>query len=73
MTIPCGWERLQDCFIFSNGRFREIPLPGPDPSIETRCVLKDRSGRLWIGTYGAGLFCRQQGTVKRYSKADRSA
>ncbi len=55
---------------FQDGRFREIPLPGPAANIETRCVLKDHSGRLWIGTYGAGLFVRQSGTFKRYSGAD---
>ncbi|TFG79404.1 MAG: hypothetical protein E4H23_05920 [Chrysiogenales bacterium] len=55
---------------FQEGRFREMPLPGPAAAMETRCVLKDSSGRLWIGTYGAGLLCRQQGTFKRYSGAN---
>ena len=55
---------------FQDGRFKEIPLPESAANSETRCVLKDRSGRLWIGTYGAGLLCRQQETFKRYSGAD---
>jgi ligand-binding sensor domain-containing protein/tRNA A-37 threonylcarbamoyl transferase component Bud32 len=55
---------------FQNGRFREILLPSPNPNIETRCVLKDHSGRLWIGTYGAGLLCRQGGTITTYSSSD---
>jgi ligand-binding sensor domain-containing protein/tRNA A-37 threonylcarbamoyl transferase component Bud32 len=55
---------------FHDGRFREIPLPGPAANIESRCVLRDGSGRLWIGTYGAGLLCRQQDAFKRYSGAD---
>jgi len=54
---------------FHDGRFREIPLPGPAANSETRCVLKDSSGRLWIGTYGAGLLCRQRETFQRYSGA----
>ncbi len=52
---------------FHDGRFKEIPLPGPAANSESRCVLKDSSGRLWIGTYGAGLLCRHQETFKRYS------
>jgi ligand-binding sensor domain-containing protein/tRNA A-37 threonylcarbamoyl transferase component Bud32 len=55
---------------FQDGRFKEIPLPGPAANIETRCVLKDSSGRLWIGTYGAGLLLWQQGAYKRFSRAD---
>ncbi len=52
---------------FHDGRFREIPLPGPAANSESRCVLKDSSGRLWIGTYGAGLLCRHQEAFNRYS------
>jgi len=55
---------------FQGGRFREIPLLGPAANIETRCVLKDSSGRLWIGTYGAGVLLWQQGAYKRFSRAD---
>ncbi|MFO7688910.1 MAG: two-component regulator propeller domain-containing protein, partial [Desulfobacterales bacterium] len=55
---------------FHDGRFREMPLPGSAAAVETRCVLRDGSGRLWIGTYGAGLLCRQQDVFKRYSGAD---
>ena len=52
---------------FQNGRFRPISLPGTAAHIEIRCVLKDRSGRLWIGTYGEGLFCLQRGASKRFA------
>jgi len=55
---------------FQDGRFKEIPLPGTAANIETRCVLKDSSGRLWIGTYGVGLFCRQRGIVERNSSTN---
>jgi ligand-binding sensor domain-containing protein len=54
---------------FQDGRFREVPLPEPAANVEIRCVLKDRSGGLWIGTYGAGLFSRQQGAFGRFSRA----
>lgn len=55
---------------FKNGRFREIPLPGANENMETRCVLKDQRGRLWIGTRGMGLLCLQNGTFTAYSTAD---
>jgi ligand-binding sensor domain-containing protein/tRNA A-37 threonylcarbamoyl transferase component Bud32 len=56
--------------LFHKGGFREMPLPGPNPRIGTRCVLKDRFGRLWIGTWGAGLLCRQGEKFTAYSTAD---
>lgn len=57
-------------FNFLGGRIRNIPLPGADTNIETRCVLKDSSGRLWIGTWGAGLLCRQGERFVAYSSSD---
>ena len=56
--------------LFYEGRFRKIPLPGPDPDIVTNCVLKDRGGCLWIGTRGEGLLCRQGGIITSYSIGD---
>ncbi len=56
--------------LFHENRFREIPLPGPYPNIGTHCVLKDRTGRLWIGTWGKGLLCRQGGAITVYSTTD---
>jgi ligand-binding sensor domain-containing protein/tRNA A-37 threonylcarbamoyl transferase component Bud32 len=57
-------------FNHRDGRLRNIPLPGANPNIETRCVLRDRSGCLWIGTWGAGLLCRQGEKIITYSSAD---
>jgi ligand-binding sensor domain-containing protein/tRNA A-37 threonylcarbamoyl transferase component Bud32 len=56
--------------LFHKSRFREMPLPGPNPFIATRCVLKDRAGRLWIGTWGEGLLCRLGGTTTVFSVTD---
>jgi ligand-binding sensor domain-containing protein/tRNA A-37 threonylcarbamoyl transferase component Bud32 len=55
---------------FQDGRFKEIPLPGPAANIEIRCVFKDRTGRLWIGTWGTGLLCWHNGKFTAYSTAD---
>ncbi len=55
---------------FHKGRFREILLPGADPNIAARCVLKDGAGRLWVGTWGEGLFCREGGTITAFSVAN---
>jgi len=55
---------------FHDGRSREVSLPGPKPAMATRCVLSDRYGRLWIGTWGGGLLCRQNGKFTTFSSAD---
>lgn len=55
---------------FESGRFREVPLPWKGAVAEVRCVLKDRAGRLWAGTWGSGLFCREQGKVSAIAHAD---
>jgi ligand-binding sensor domain-containing protein/tRNA A-37 threonylcarbamoyl transferase component Bud32 len=55
---------------FQDGCFKEISLPGPAANIETRCVFKDRTGRLWIGTWGRGLLCWHNGKFTAYSTAD---
>ena len=55
---------------FRDGRFREIPLPGPNPNMAMRCVLKDRAGRLWVGTWGGGLLCRNNGKFSTYSTSE---
>jgi len=54
---------------FHDGRFREVPLPGSRPDIAVRCVLSDRARRLWIGTWGGGLLCRQNGEFTAFSIA----
>jgi diguanylate cyclase (GGDEF)-like protein len=35
-----------------------------------RCLLEDRSGRLWIGTLGGGLVCRESGRFVRYGEKE---
>jgi tRNA A-37 threonylcarbamoyl transferase component Bud32 len=57
-------------FNFLDGRLRKIPLPGANANIETRCVLKDHTGSLWIGTWGAGLLRRQGEKFAIYSTTD---
>jgi two-component sensor histidine kinase len=35
---------------------------------EVRSFLEDDAGRIWVGTYGGGLYCYQKGVLKSLSK-----
>jgi ligand-binding sensor domain-containing protein/tRNA A-37 threonylcarbamoyl transferase component Bud32 len=50
-------------FHFQQGRFLEISMPisAKTEGVETRCVLKDRASRLWVGTWGKGLGLFEKG------------
>ncbi|HAO78497.1 MAG TPA: hypothetical protein DCQ92_05875, partial [Verrucomicrobia subdivision 3 bacterium] len=37
---------------------------------DVRCVLESRSGNVWFGTAGEGLFCLEAGRLKQFRKAD---
>ena len=55
---------------FQDNRFQSIALPQNFAKAEIHCVFKDRSGRLWIGSWSSGLICRQDGKFIVYSAAD---
>lgn len=55
---------------FQNNHFQTVALPPAIASADIRCVFKDRSGRLWIGSWGAGLLCRSDGKFIVYSTSD---
>jgi ligand-binding sensor domain-containing protein/tRNA A-37 threonylcarbamoyl transferase component Bud32 len=57
-------------FRFQNGRGRKMALPGEKDDIEVRCVKRDPVGRLWIGTWGRGVFCLRNGEFTSYAAAD---
>jgi signal transduction histidine kinase/ligand-binding sensor domain-containing protein len=50
---PLGLTRIDG----KTGGYRFFRKPGPDPAnlSSTTSILEDRSGHLWIGTYGDGL------------------
>jgi signal transduction histidine kinase/ligand-binding sensor domain-containing protein len=46
-------------------------LPDAKPPLELRSSLEDRRGRLWLGTWGQGLFgCGTNGTTLTFTKQD---
>ncbi len=46
---------------FERGRFQKVSPPAPAGELETLCVLKDRAGRLWAGTWGRGVARLEKG------------
>ncbi len=49
-------------------RDRSELMPPPAPGIRVRSVLRDRSGALWIGTEGDGVFRSQNGRRVQYTR-----
>jgi signal transduction histidine kinase/ligand-binding sensor domain-containing protein len=49
-----------------------VSVPGPRPAAPgIRSALEDHSGRLWLGTWGNGLFrCDTNGSVLQFTKRD---
>jgi len=55
-NAPSVWlGTSRGLFHFEQDRFQEISIPAPGGEMEIRSVLKDRAGRLWVGTWGGGL------------------
>ncbi len=54
-------------FQWSNGRGRPLDLGQEDGAGDFTCLLIDRSGTVWAGTSGQGLFCGRKGLVTNYS------
>jgi ligand-binding sensor domain-containing protein/tRNA A-37 threonylcarbamoyl transferase component Bud32 len=62
------WLGTSDGIIhFKNSHAREIVMPVSGGRIEVRCIKKDHAGRLWIGTWGKGVYCRQNGEFTAFS------
>ena len=49
-----------------------VTVPGPPPPAPViRCALEDHNGRLWLGTWGNGLFrCDTNGSLLQFTKRD---
>lgn len=54
------------------GRLTPVKLPGASPEHDytVRALTEDRAGRLWVGTQELGLFCREPGGFRRFTKKD---
>ena len=43
-------------------------VPPPSPGVRVRTVMRDRTGALWIGTEGDGVFRSQNGRQEQFTK-----
>jgi ligand-binding sensor domain-containing protein/signal transduction histidine kinase len=62
------WVAGAHLFRINAKRDRSELMPPPAPGIRVRCVFRDRSGALWIGTEGDGVFRTQNGRQVQYTK-----
>jgi ligand-binding sensor domain-containing protein/signal transduction histidine kinase len=57
--------------VYQNQKIETYPTPLQGRSFEINCFAEDRSGGLWIGTYGQGIYLFQDGKyLKKYTEAD---
>jgi len=66
----------QEGLIRFNGElFSALPISPRHPALapDVRCLLEERDGTLWIGTYGGGLFRKGPGGIQIFTTADRLA
>jgi len=56
--------------VYRNGRFENIPLPGVSKDIRIYTLLCAKSGDLWFGTVGGGLYHYTAGKLLRYTEED---
>ena len=54
----------------ANGRVERYPMSRTGMPFESKELLRDRDGSLWIGTRDQGLFHLHQGKTDRFTRAD---
>lgn len=67
------------CWVAANGRLRQFQQgkcvadygPYPWSKGAVVCLLEDHCGKVWVGTYGSGVYCYQtNGTWRSFSSTD---
>lgn len=56
--------------VYRNERFETIPLPGVSKDIRIYTLLCGKSGDIWFGTVGGGLYHYTAGKLLRYTEED---
>jgi signal transduction histidine kinase/ligand-binding sensor domain-containing protein len=58
------WAASSSLFRISGQRMQMAKLPAPLNGVRVRTVFRDRSGALWFGTEGKGVFRMSQGVLR---------
>ena len=62
------WVASTHLFRINAKRDHSELVPAPAPGIRVRSVIRDRTGALWIGTEGDGVFRSEKGRQVQYTK-----
>lgn len=67
---PDGSLWVAGTYLYRINAKRDHPelVPAPAPGIRVRSVFRDRTGALWIGTEGDGVFHSEKGRQVQYTK-----
>lgn len=49
----------------NHNKVENIEVTGPSQFVDISCVVRDREGKLWIGTYGNGIIVKKGNTLKQ--------
>ena len=52
---------------FSGNKIEKYALPGVERPLKAACLLRDRNGGLWVGTYDQGLLRVYRGKTSRFT------
>jgi len=61
------WVAAVDLYRINPRRSASELIPPPGPGMRVRNVLRDRTGNLWIGTEGHGVFVSKGGSTVHYT------
>ncbi|HXQ73434.1 MAG TPA: two-component regulator propeller domain-containing protein [Pyrinomonadaceae bacterium] len=67
-TLLVGWNGAVNRFV--EGKTQTYPLQGPMPQFQTRSMIRDRQGGMWIGTIDRGLVHIHNGRVDTFTVSD---
>ncbi len=67
-TLLVGWNGVVNRFV--DGKTQTYPLPGSIRQFQTRAMIRDRQGGVWIGTADRGLVHVHNGKADTFTTSD---
>ena len=67
-TLLVGWKGTINRFV--DGKTQTFSFPGPKRQFQTKAMVRDRQGGMWIGTMDQGLVHVHRGRVDTFTASD---